>query len=89
MFLKILGKKISIQHFKNRSGSDEAMGRCDTKHNRIYICSDMPKESQEEVLLHEVIHFICDHVAMKLSERDITTLSSLLYVVLKENKGVL
>lgn len=74
-------------HYVNSYGRDDnAMGRSDSKLGNIYICSEMPKDIQEQTLLHEVLHIIDYNLGTKLTEEQVLALSAGMYSFFKENK---
>ena len=75
--------------------SDDDFGTTNFTNQVIRIDSDVPKQKQEETLLHEILH-ICmwqtglEHIIKqgdKISEEDIIMgMSMALYLVVKDNK---
>lgn len=83
--IKVFGKTYSIRLSDNHSREDGHLGRSDIKKLEIVICKDMPKEVMEETLLHEIIHQILDQCAIESTEILVSTISTGLYGVLKDN----
>ncbi len=83
--VKILGKKFAIEECEDFGKTDVTMGRVDIKTGKIYIKANMPEDIKGEVLLHEVIHAICESLAIELTESQVTALSSGIFCVAVEN----
>jgi len=85
--LKILGRTYSIEIRNNRFTKDGAStGATSTAWSqRIWIDNDQNKEGQEECLIHEIIEMILLATDIKLEHSTISTISGVLYQVLKDN----
>ena len=83
--IKILGKKYDIV-FKDDSVLNTGMvGHYDGTKNRIDILRGMSKDQTNETILHESIHAISDALGLELEERDVTSLSTAIFAVLRDN----
>jgi hypothetical protein len=83
--IKILGHLYRIEYVKDLSRDRNLRGEVLYGKLLINLSPDIPTQLQEEALLHEVIHAISNEVALDLSENQVTSLSSVLYQVLKDN----
>jgi hypothetical protein len=87
--LKILGCIVKIEYFKDAHRTDQQMGWCDSKVNKIHLNENMPEDVQHQTLLHEVIHKISDDLDIELTEKQVAALSVVLFGTLIDNPGIL
>ena len=85
--IKICGKTYDIIIRNNRATTDGYDGAASGSvwSQKIWIDNDQHIEGQEECLLHEVIELISKEMDFGLSHIVISTLSNILYQVLKDN----
>jgi hypothetical protein len=79
--ISILGKKYNLEIRDNKSCS----GHIHTSALKIEINNELVHENKLETLLHEIIHAISISTELDLAERQISTLSTCLYSVFREN----
>ena len=86
--IKICGKTYIIEIRNNRCTTDGVdFGASGSNWSqKIWIDNDQHIESQEGALFHEVIELISREMDFKLDHLVISTLSNILYQVLKDNK---
>jgi len=87
--LRLFSKTIYISEFQTQSRKDGNFGNSDDKTSTIGICADLPYETKEETLLHEVIHHIEANLMLKMTEEQVMGLSVGLYDFLKSNQLIL
>lgn len=80
--IKILGKV-----FKVVSGplSEDLNGECDSDNQTIAIRDGQPLESEQDTLLHEVLHAVDDAMGLKMKEAQVKGAATGLLAVLKDN----
>jgi hypothetical protein len=61
------------------------MGECDTELAVIRVKQGMEPTIEESTVLHEVMHFICDHLGLELEEQQVSALGQGLYQFLSDN----
>lgn len=85
--LKICGKTFEVEMRNNRAVNDGAKTAAASTlwTQRIWIDSDQHREAQEEALLHETIEMISGEMDLGMEHSVTSTLSAVLYQVLKEN----
>ena len=83
--LKIAGHKVQVKWLTEKE-IGTISGQCWQKHNIIKINNQLPESRQEEVLLHEILHFIHSNLGYEKDEQLVTALGEALYQVLKDNK---
>ena len=86
--IKICGKTYTVEIRDNRQTKDGAdTGAASSVWSqKIWIDNDRHIEGQEEGLFHEIIEQISIEMDFKLDHLVISTLSNILYQVLKDNK---
>lgn len=82
--LRILGKNFQI--LWEEKVADDAIGMCETHLQRIAMMKGLPLETEQDTLLHEVIHAIDETVGLSLTEQQVIALASGLLAVFKDNK---
>jgi hypothetical protein len=85
--INILGRNYTIEYF-DFNGSIQTNTMCGTSGysgQKIQIDSKSHRESQESVLLHEIIHQVSHSMKLDLSEETVCQLEAGLYQVLKDN----
>ncbi len=80
----ILGKEWRILDKE----SDGAYGLCIERALEIHIGRDLSDELERDTVLHEILHAIDWTVGTKLTEKQVGTIASGLYAVLKENPNL-
>ena len=85
--IKICGKTYTIEIRNNRATTDGYDGAASGSvwSQKIWLDSDQHIEGQEECLFHEVLEIISKEMDFGLSHTVISTLSNILYQVLKDN----
>lgn len=82
--LKILGKPFII-HWLTEGLDPDLVGECDTDKQVIRVRDGQPLESEQDTLLHELMHAVDEAVDAKLKESQVKRLATGLLAVLKEN----
>jgi hypothetical protein len=94
--LSILGKPykvefVPIEHIglrDNAEDNDPGMGRTSPENQEIFIRTGQPLESEQDTVLHEVIHAVDETLGLQLNEYQVTVLATGLLAVLKDNPGL-
>lgn len=81
--IRILGKKFTVSYPESVEG--DLVGECDTDAQTITVQDKMPLESEQDCLIHEVLHAIDEMVDSKLKESQVKRLATGLLAVLKDN----
>ena len=81
--IRIIGKKFTVSYPASVDG--ELVGECDTDKQMITVLDGQPLESEQDTLLHEVLHAIDEMVDAKLKESQVKRLATGLLAVLKDN----
>ena len=81
--IRIIGKKFTVSYPTSVDG--ELVGECDTDKQMITVLDGQPLESEQDTLLHEVLHAIDEMVDAKLKESQVKRLATGLLAVLKDN----
>jgi hypothetical protein len=76
--ISILGHRVRILPLAEQ-GEDRITGFCDTAQETIYISRTLSAGAREEVLLHEVVHYISDTLGKELTEDQVKGISAGLY----------
>ena len=90
--LKILGREFEvIQEVRNKDHGVDHAGACSPYYHKLYIANTEPQEGMELTLLHEIIEIIVRDFELKIisafgeGHKSISTISNVLYQVLKDN----
>jgi len=62
------GVLYTIENFDSDNRTDQAMGRCDPKLNKIHLCTDLTKMGREKTFIHEVLHAIIEEYGIDIPE---------------------
>jgi hypothetical protein len=85
MQIKVIGKMVEIEVVDEEIDDDECiLGQWCGLENKIRI-RKRGHDDMSEVLLHELMECIKDRCDLKLPHQSLSTLSEVLYQVLKEN----
>lgn len=82
--LKILGKKYNIEDMSTPENGP--FGLCHLAESKIYINEVLSEDEYNDTILHEIIHAIDFAGRLNLKEKQVHSLSTLLYSVLTDNK---
>lgn len=83
--VKIGGLVYKIKYV-DKDVTDYDFGQFENDKMEIWINKDVPLEMQKTTLLHEIIEIINFMYEIKFHHRTMTTLESVLFQILKENK---
>ena len=95
--IRILGKPfkvefVPIEHIglrDNAEDNDPGMGRTRPERQEIFIRSGQPLESEQDTVLHEVIHCVDETLGTSMNEYQVTILATGLLAVMKDNQNLL
>ena len=79
--IRILGKAFKVTNVV----PDDLNGECDTDTQTISIRDGQPLESEQDTMLHEVIHAIDEAMDVKMKETQVKKMATALLAVLKDN----
>ena len=82
--IRILGKAFRLTN----EVADDLNGECDTDTQTIAVRDGQPLESEQDTLLHEVIHAIDEAMDAKMKETQVKKLATGLLAVMKDNPGL-
>lgn len=89
--VRVLGKRVSVTFVTPGDdvlkGDDGIAGLAinDPNKQSVWISDGMPLESEQDAMLHEVIHLIEAWMDIDLSEQAVTKLATGLLAVIKDN----
>ena len=94
--LRILGKPytiafVPVEHIGLRDDAedpDPGMGRTSPERQEIFIRTGQPLESEQDTVLHEVIHAVDETLGLQMNEYQVTVLATGLLAALKDNPGL-
>jgi hypothetical protein len=72
----------------NLAFTDSLQGQISYGELKIRLEESLPKQNEEEVLLHEIIHGVFNHMCIEQDEELVTKLANGLYQVLKDNPSL-
>ncbi len=86
MELDILGRKVVVEKAPQEQVPD-ACGYFHHTQGRIVVRDDLPPDMEAQVLLHELLHFVGDHLLSEpMQEEVIRALAAGLFAVIVQNK---
>ena len=91
--IRILGKRVSVKYVPagdillkdSHDDPEPGVGRSDSTKQLIGIEDGQPLESEQDALLHEVMHMLEDWMGIEISEDAVTKMATGLIAVLKDN----
>lgn len=86
--LKIIGKRFTAQYVAGAPLDDGLNGECDSDKQQILVRDGQPLESEQDTLLHEVLHAIDEAMGLKLKEAQVKGAATGLLAVLKDNPAL-
>lgn len=84
--LNILGKTFKIEWLAELQ---DALGETHTNRQLIKMQKGMPPDTEQETLLHEVIHAVDESLALGMTEGQVHGLACGLFAVFKDNNSTL
>jgi len=89
--VRILGReyKVKKKKFKLSNNGCTFFGQTWFHTHSVYLNDRNCQAQNKETLFHEIFHIVSDLTASKLSERQVTAMSTGIYSVLKDNKKLL
>lgn len=84
MKFKIVGKEVKAD-LVNRNTIQGNSGLSNANLLRIWVADDLPKEEQQDTMLHEVLHIIDYSMDTDLSETQVKRLATGLLAFFKDN----
>ena len=94
--VRILGKPykvefVPIEHVGLRDSADDndpGMGRTSPERQEIFIRTGQPLESEQDTVLHEIIHAVDETLGLQMNEYQVTVLATGLLAALKDNPSL-
>jgi hypothetical protein len=86
--LRILGKRFTVQYSSGAPLDDGLNGECDSDNQKILVRDGQPLESEQDTLLHEVLHAIDEAMGLKMKEAQVKGAATGLLAVLKDNASL-
>ena len=94
--VRILGKPykvefVPIEHIglrDNEEDPDPGMGRTSPERQEIFVRTGQPLESEQDTMLHEIIHAVDETLGLQMNEYQVTVLATGLLAALKDNPGL-
>jgi hypothetical protein len=83
--VKILGKPFQVTYTTTAPLPDDLNGECDTDKQTILVRDSQPLESEQDTVLHEVLHAIDEAVDTRMKETQVKKVATALLAVLKDN----
>lgn len=86
--VRILGKRFTVTYASGAPLDDGLNGECDSDNQKILIRDGQPLESEQDTLLHEILHAVDEAMGLKLKEAQVKGAATGLLAVLKDNSGL-
>ena len=88
--IRILGREYKVKKKKLKTGPNYTIfGETKYREHEIHLHSDNGRGQDMETLFHEIFHVVSNLTGSKLSEKQVTAMSTGIYSVLKDNKKLL
>jgi hypothetical protein len=84
--IRVLGKRFTVDF--GGALAEDLNGECDTDKQVISVRDGQPLESEQDTLLHEVLHAIDEAMGLKLKEAQVKGAATGLLAVLKDNPAL-
>jgi len=84
--LRILGKRFSVQWVDDLDGLN---GQADCDGLEIKVVNTLKLETEQDILLHEVLHAVEGQMGLDVEDTVIERLATGLLAVIKDNPGLL
>ena len=81
--IRVLGKQFSVVYGKDLPA--DLSGQCDSDKQRIDIWDCQPLESEQDTVLHEVLHAVDEAMGLKMREAQIRGVATGLLAIMKDN----
>ncbi|MDP3937667.1 MAG: hypothetical protein Q8R92_05975 [Deltaproteobacteria bacterium] len=93
--IRVLGKQFVVSFVTSDAAglrdspddNDPGMGRCDPETQSIFIREGQPIESEQDTVLHEVLHAVENAMGLEVDEERVTRLATGLLAVIRDNPG--
>lgn len=86
--VRVMGKRINIQYCAGEPLDDGLNGECDVDKQQILVREGQPLESEQDTVLHELLHAIDESMGLKLKESQVKGAATGLLAVLKDNPSL-
>jgi hypothetical protein len=86
--VRILGKPYSIKYVVAEPLDEGLMGECDTDKQTVLIREQQPLESEQDTVLHEILHAVDEAMGLKMKEAQVKGVATGLLAVMKDNPGL-
>jgi hypothetical protein len=84
--IRILGKPFKIVYCSGTEPlADDQVGECDPDKQQILVRDGAPLESEQDTLLHELLHALDEATDAKMKETQVKKMATALLAVLKDN----
>jgi hypothetical protein len=84
--IRILGKPFKVTYCQGSEPlSEDQVGECDPDKQLILIRYGAPLESEQDTLLHELLHALDEATDAKMKETQVKKMATALLAVLKDN----
>jgi hypothetical protein len=81
----VIGKTYDIHYASGKPLEEDDLGEFDPALQKIIVRKGQPLETEQDTLLHEVIHAIDSELNLNLSEKQVRGSATGLLAVLKDN----
>jgi hypothetical protein len=86
--IEVIGKRFSVEYPTGAPLDEGLNGECDTDKQKILVRDGQPLESEQDTLLHEVLHAVDEAMGLKLKEYQVKGAATGLLAVLKRNPAL-
>lgn len=86
--VRVLGKRVTIEYCTGAPLDDGLNGECDVDRQRILVREGQPLESEQDTLLHELLHAIDESMGLRMKESQVKGAATGLLAVMKDNPAL-
>lgn len=86
--VRIFGKAIAIKYMVGAPLDADLNGECDVDKQLILVRDGQPLESEQDTVLHELLHALDESMGLKLKESQVKGAATGLLAVLKDNPSL-
>ena len=85
--IRILGREYKVKKKKLKTGPNYTIfGETIYRKHEIHLHTDNGRDQDSETLFHEIFHVVSTLTGSRMTEKQVTAMSSGIFSVLKDNK---
>jgi hypothetical protein len=86
--IRVLGKRFDVKFAGDTILAQDLNGECDSDRQLILVREGQPLESEQDTVLHEILHAIDEAMGLKMKEAQVKGAATGLLAVMKDNPAL-